>query len=85
MAWLVAEATSILGLIAADDLSRDMSLHVDGAWLQGDFSELGTAVRAVLGQLRTVSSGVWAVRPASRVCRERGRTSSTTSTCSPGT
>ena len=66
MAWPVTEATSVLGLVAAGDLSRDMSLHRDAASLKGDFHELGTAVRAVLGRLRTVSTGV------SRVVREMG-------------
>jgi HAMP domain-containing protein/signal transduction histidine kinase/CheY-like chemotaxis protein len=66
MAWPVTEATSVLGLVAGGDLSRDMSLHLAGASLQGDFRELGTAVRAVLARLRSVSSGV------SRVVREMG-------------
>jgi HAMP domain-containing protein/signal transduction histidine kinase/CheY-like chemotaxis protein len=66
MAWPVTEATSVLGLVAEGDLSRDMSLHMDGAPLHGDFHELGTAVGALLGRLRMVSSGV------SRVVREMG-------------
>src|SRR5262249_35719092 len=30
MAWPISEATSVLGLVANGDLSRDMSLHMDG-------------------------------------------------------
>ena len=37
MAWPVSEATSVLGLVANGDLSRDMSLHINGTPLQGDF------------------------------------------------
>ena len=66
MAWPVSEATSVLGLVANGDLSRDMSLHMNGTPLQGDFRELGTTVKTVVGRLRTVSSGV------SRVVREMG-------------
>jgi len=66
MAWPVCEATSVLGLVANGDLSRDMSLHMNGTPLEGDFRELGTTVKAVVGRLRTVSSGV------SRVVREMG-------------
>jgi len=66
MAWPISEATSVLGLVADGDLSRDMSLHMDGTALQGDFRELGTTVKTVVGRLRTVSSGV------SRVVREMG-------------
>src|SRR5262245_25094011 len=66
MAWPVSEATSVLGLVAGGDLSRDMSLHMNGTPLDGDFRELGTTVKAVVGRLRTVSSGV------SRVVREMG-------------
>jgi HAMP domain-containing protein/signal transduction histidine kinase/CheY-like chemotaxis protein len=66
MAWPISEATSVLGLVANGDLSRDMSLHADGRPLEGDFRELGTTVKTVVGRLRTVSSGV------SRVVREMG-------------
>ena len=66
MAWPVSEATSVLGLVANGDLSRDMSLHMNGTPLEGDFRELGTTVKTVVGRLRTVSSGV------SRVVREMG-------------
>ena len=66
MAWPVSEATSVLGLVANGDLSRDMPLHMNGTSLKGDFRELGTTVRTVVGRLRTVSSGV------SRVVREMG-------------
>ena len=66
MAWPISEATSVLGLVANGDLSRDMSLHNAGTALKGDFQELGTTVRTVVGRLRTVSSGV------SRVVREMG-------------
>src|SRR5262245_4903583 len=66
MAWPICEATSVLGLVASGDLSRDMSLHMDGTALRGDFHELGTTVKTVVGRLRTVSSGV------SRVVREMG-------------
>ena len=66
MAWPVSEATSVLGLVANGDLSRDMSLHIDGMPLQGDFRELGTSVKTVVGRLRAVSSGV------SRLVREMG-------------
>ena len=66
MAWPVREATSVLGLVANGDLSRDMSLHMDGTPLEGDFRELGTTVKTVVGRLRTVSTGV------SRVVREMG-------------
>ena len=66
MAWPVCEATSVLGLVANGDLSRDMSLHMNGTPLAGDFRELGTTVKTVVGRLRTVSSGV------SRVVREMG-------------
>jgi HAMP domain-containing protein/signal transduction histidine kinase/CheY-like chemotaxis protein len=65
-AWPVTEATSVLGLVANGDLSRDMSLSMDGAPLQGDFQDLATMVKAVVHRLRTVSSGV------SRVVREIG-------------
>src|SRR5262249_44583320 len=64
MAWPITEATSVLGQVADGDLSRDMQLHSDGAPLQGDFRELGTTVKTVVGRLRAVSSGV------SRVVRE---------------
>jgi hypothetical protein len=43
-----------------------MSLHMDGTALKGDFRELGTTVKTVVGRLRTVSYGV------SRVVREMG-------------
>jgi len=66
MDWPVSEATSVLGLVANGDLSRDMSLHMDGTALEGDFRELGTTVKTVVGRLRKVSSGV------SRVVREMG-------------
>jgi signal transduction histidine kinase/HAMP domain-containing protein/ActR/RegA family two-component response regulator len=66
MAWPVREATSVLGLVANGDLSRDMSLHMNGTPLEGDFRELGTTVKTVVGRLRTVSTGV------SRVVREMG-------------
>src|SRR4029450_8352573 len=66
MACPTSEATSVLGLVANGDLSRDMSLHMDGTALKGDFRELGTTVKTVVGRLRTVSSGV------SRVVREMG-------------
>ena len=66
MAWPVSEATSVLGLVANGDLSRDMPLHMNGTPLEGDFRELGTTVKTVVGRLRTVSSGV------SRVVREMG-------------
>jgi HAMP domain-containing protein len=66
MAWPVSEATTILGILAEGDLSRDMPLHVNGRPLQGDFLELGTTVKTIVGRLRTVSSGV------SRVVREIG-------------
>jgi HAMP domain-containing protein/signal transduction histidine kinase/ActR/RegA family two-component response regulator len=66
MAWPISEATSVLGLVADGDLSRDMSLHMDGMALKGDFRELGTTVKTVVARLRTVSSGV------SRVVREMG-------------
>ncbi|HEU5257718.1 MAG TPA: HAMP domain-containing protein [Vicinamibacterales bacterium] len=66
MAWPISEATSVLGLVANGDLSRDMSLHMDGTALKGDFRELGTTVKTVVARLRTVSSGV------SRVVREMG-------------
>jgi HAMP domain-containing protein/GAF domain-containing protein len=66
MAWPVSEATSVLGLVANGDLSRDMSLHINGTPLQGDFRELGTSVQTVVARLRTVSTGV------SRLVREMG-------------
>ena len=66
MAWPVCEATSVLGLIANGDLSRDMSLHMGGTPLQGHFRELGTSVKTVVGRLRAVSSGV------SQLVREMG-------------
>src|SRR5436190_172596 len=66
MAWPVSEATSVLGLVANGDLSQDMSLHMNGTPLEGDFRELATTVKTVVGRLRTVSSGV------SRVVREMG-------------
>jgi HAMP domain-containing protein/signal transduction histidine kinase/CheY-like chemotaxis protein len=66
MAWPVSEATSVLGLVANGDLSRDMSMHVNGTPLKGDYRELGATVKMVVGRLRTVSSGV------SRVVREMG-------------
>ncbi|MGH7271089.1 MAG: HAMP domain-containing protein, partial [Polyangiaceae bacterium] len=66
MAWPAMEAKSVLESVGAGDLSRNMSLHVDGSPLQGDFHELGTTVRAVVHRLRTVTSGV------SRVAREMG-------------
>ncbi len=66
MAWPVSEATSVLGLVANGDLSRDMPLHMNGTPLKGDFRELGTAVKTVVGRLRTVSSSV------SSVVREMG-------------
>lgn len=66
MAWPVSEATSVLGLVANGDLSRDMTLHVNGTPLKGDFYELGATVKMVVGRLRTVSTGV------SRVVREMG-------------
>src|SRR4029453_627679 len=66
MAWPVREATSVLALVANGDLSRDMSLHISGTPLQGDFRELGTSVKTVVGRLRAVSSGV------SRLVREMG-------------
>jgi HAMP domain-containing protein/signal transduction histidine kinase/ActR/RegA family two-component response regulator len=66
MARPVTEANAILELVAAGDLSRDMSLHLDGAPLQGDFLELGRTVKTVVSRLRSVSSGV------SRVVREMG-------------
>jgi len=66
MAWPISEATSILGLVARGDLSHDMSLHMGGTALKGDFRELGTRVKSVVECLRTVSSGV------SRVVREMG-------------
>jgi methyl-accepting chemotaxis protein len=90
MAWPVKEATSVLGLVANGDLSRDMSLHMGGTALEGDFRELGTTVKTVVGRLRTVSSGVSrvvremgtegssAVKPASKAFRAPGRISSTT-------
>ena len=66
MAWPVSAATSVLGLVADGDLSQDMPLHVNGTPLKGDFRELGTTVKTVVGRLRTVSSGV------SRVVQEMG-------------
>jgi len=66
MAWPISEATSVLGLVCDGDLSRDVSLHMDGTALKGDFRELATTVKTVVGRLRTVSSGV------SRVVREMG-------------
>ena len=66
MAWPLSEATTVLGLVANGDLSRDMSLHMNGTSLEGDFRELGATVKTVVGRLRTVSSGV------SRVVREMG-------------
>ena len=66
MAWPVCEATSVLALVADGDLSRDMSLHMGGTPLQGHFRELGTSVKAVVGRLRAVSSGV------SQLVREMG-------------
>jgi HAMP domain-containing protein/signal transduction histidine kinase/ActR/RegA family two-component response regulator len=66
MAWPVTEATSVLGLVADGDLSRDMSLHINGTPLQGDFRELGTTVQTVVARLRAVSSGVC------RLVREMG-------------
>jgi signal transduction histidine kinase/HAMP domain-containing protein/ActR/RegA family two-component response regulator len=66
MAWPVSAATSVLGLVADGDLSRDMPLHMNGAPLKGDFRELGTTVKTVVGRLRTVSSGV------SRVVQQMG-------------
>ena len=66
MAWPVSAATSVLGLVADGDLSRDMPLHMNGTPLKGDFRELGTTVKTVVGRLRTVSSSV------SRVVQEMG-------------
>ena len=66
MAWPVSAATSVLGLVADGDLSRDMPLHMNGTPLKGDFRELGITVKTVVGRLRTVSSGV------SRVVQEMG-------------
>ncbi|AKU99936.1 Putative SigmaB asociated two-component system sensor protein [Labilithrix luteola] len=66
MAWPVTEATSVLQSVAEGDLSRDMSLHMDGTPLSGAFGELGRSVRDVVGRLRIVSSSV------SQVVREIG-------------
>jgi hypothetical protein len=56
MAWPISEATSVLGLVASGDLSRDMSLHMERTLLKGDFRELGTSVKTVVARLRMVSS-----------------------------
>ncbi|HVK74222.1 MAG TPA: methyl-accepting chemotaxis protein [Kofleriaceae bacterium] len=64
MAWPVHEATAVLAHVADGDLAHDMSLHLNGSPLQGDFHDLGRTVKAVVNRLRTVSSGV------SRVVRE---------------
>jgi hypothetical protein len=41
MAWPIGEATSVLGLVCEGDLSRNMSLHMDGTALKGDFQRPG--------------------------------------------
>jgi HAMP domain-containing protein/signal transduction histidine kinase/ActR/RegA family two-component response regulator len=66
MAFPTVEATRILDRIAAGDLSHDMPVHLDGRQLQGAFDELGSAVNAVVGRLRAVSTGI------SRVVTEIG-------------
>jgi signal transduction histidine kinase/HAMP domain-containing protein/CheY-like chemotaxis protein len=66
MAFPITEATRVLDLVAEGDLSRDMSVTLDGRPLQGDFLRLGATVSAVTHRLRSVSEGV------SRVVREIG-------------
>ena len=66
MAFPTREASRILSRVSHGDLSREMTMHIDGRPLQGEFLELGTTVNAVLDRLRAVSSGV------SRVVREVG-------------
>ncbi len=66
MTFPIREATYILSRVARGDLSRDMSMHIDGTPLQGEFFELGTTLNAVMDRLRAVSSGV------SHVVREVG-------------
>jgi signal transduction histidine kinase/HAMP domain-containing protein/ActR/RegA family two-component response regulator len=65
-AYVTTEATRILRLVADGELSRDMTIHVGGHRLNGDFLELGTALNSVVRRLRAVSTGV------SRVLREIG-------------
>ncbi|MCI0573310.1 MAG: HAMP domain-containing protein, partial [Myxococcaceae bacterium] len=66
VAFPTVEATRILGLVAAGDLSHEMPVHLDGQPLQGEFLRLGSTVNAVVDTLRSVSTGV------SRVVREIG-------------
>jgi HAMP domain-containing protein/signal transduction histidine kinase/CheY-like chemotaxis protein len=66
VAWPLAEATRVLGAVAAGDLSQTMSVQIDGKPLHGDFATIGNTVNSVVGRLRSVSSSV------SRVVREVG-------------
>src|SRR3989442_3855734 len=66
MAFPTMEATRTLSRVADGDLSMDMSEHVDGQPLQGEFLRLGTTVNSLVGRLRTVARGV------SRGVREMG-------------
>jgi HAMP domain-containing protein/signal transduction histidine kinase/CheY-like chemotaxis protein len=66
MAGPLSEATAILGQVAAGNLSREMSLRMDGRPLEGDFHVLATTVTTVVARLRAVSSDV------SRLVREMG-------------
>ena len=93
MAFPTSEATRISRSRRGGDLSRDVPLHLDGQPMQGDFSRFGTTVncrrrsassvsfRRLAGRARDGHRGQSsACRPASKACRARGRTWSTTST-----
>ena len=95
LAWPLSEATSLFASLAEGDLSHEMPLHVNGAPLRGDLRVLGMAAHGAVNKLRAVSTRVSRVvreigmegrsagKRASRRCRGPGRSSSTTSTCSP--
>jgi signal transduction histidine kinase/HAMP domain-containing protein len=65
-AYTTTEATRILRLVADGELSRDMSIYVDGQPIKGDFLQLALTLNSVVRRLSAVSAGV------SRVLREIG-------------
>src|SRR2546421_381693 len=60
------EVASVLDAVAQGDLSRKMSLTIEGRPLRGEFRRIGTTVNAMLDQLSSFASEV------TRVAREVG-------------
>lgn len=82
MAWPVSAATSVLGLVADGDFSRDMPLHLNGAPLKGDFRELGTRCSASRDEL--VVPRALAGSPIHMIKTAAIRAQTTISTAKPG-